>query len=55
MPEISVLMAVYNGELYLDEAIKSILRQSFGDFEFVIVDDASTDGTPLDPEGICPG
>lgn len=45
MPEITVLMAVYNGERYLEEAIKSILRQSFGDFEFVIVDDASTDGT----------
>jgi glycosyltransferase involved in cell wall biosynthesis len=45
VPEISVLMAVYNGERYLEEAIKSILGQSFGDFEFVIVDDASTDGT----------
>lgn len=45
MPEITVLMAVYNGERYFGEAIESILRQSFGDFEFVIVDDASTDGT----------
>lgn len=45
MSEISVLMAVYNGERYLGQAIESILRQSFGDFEFVIMDDASTDGT----------
>jgi glycosyltransferase involved in cell wall biosynthesis len=36
-------MAVYNGEKYLAEAIDSILGQTFGDFEFVIVDDASTD------------
>lgn len=45
MPEITVLMAVYNGERYLREVIESILGQSFGDFEFLIVDDASTDGT----------
>lgn len=38
-------MAVYNGEKYLREAIDSILRQTFTDFEFIIVDDASTDGT----------
>ncbi|MGI5881391.1 MAG: glycosyltransferase family 2 protein [Syntrophomonadaceae bacterium] len=45
MPEITVLMAVYNGERYLGEAIESILGQSYGGFEFLIVDDASTDGT----------
>lgn len=38
-------MAVYNGERYLSEAIESILGQSFTDFEFIIVDDASTDGS----------
>jgi hypothetical protein len=38
-------MSVYNGELYLREALDSILGQTFGDFEFVIVDDGSTDGT----------
>ena len=42
---ISVVMPVYNALPYLDEAIESILRQSFGQFEFVIVDDASTDGS----------
>lgn len=38
-------MAVHNGERYLQESMESILRQSFCDFEFIIVDDASTDGT----------
>src|SRR5687768_9316916 len=39
-------MPVYNGERYLDEAIESVLAQEFADFEFVIVDDGSTDSTP---------
>lgn len=38
-------MAVHNGQPYLMEAVDSILGQSFRDFEFVIVDDASTDGS----------
>src|ERR1051325_6328838 len=38
-------MAVYNGEKYLREAVDSILGQTFGDFEFIIVDDGSTDRT----------
>ncbi len=46
MPAISVLMTVYNGEAYLKEAIESVLAQTFKDFEFIIVDDASTDMTP---------
>lgn len=45
-PAVSVIMAVYNGEQHLAEAVQSILAQSFTAFEFVIVDDASTDGTP---------
>jgi len=45
-PKVSVVMAVYNGMPYLPEAIDSILGQTFGDFEFVIVDDCSTDETP---------
>jgi len=39
-------MAVYNGAAYLREAIDSILAQTFDDFEFIIVDDGSIDGTP---------
>ena len=44
-PTISVLMPVYNGERFLSEAITSILTQTFTDFEFIIIDDGSTDGT----------
>ena len=44
-PKITVVMPVYNVEKYLDTAIKSILNQKFTNFEFVIVDDASTDNS----------
>ena len=44
-PKISVLMPVYNTEKYIAEAIESILSQTFKDFEFIIVDDCSTDKT----------
>jgi len=44
-PEITVLMSVYNGEKYLREAVESILNQTFSDFEFLIIDDASTDSS----------
>lgn len=49
MPLISVGMPVYNGERYVDAAIASVLAQTFADFELVICDNASTDGT----ETIC--
>jgi glycosyltransferase involved in cell wall biosynthesis len=45
MPRVSVLMTVYNGMPFLPAAVDSILGQSFSDFEFVIVNDGSTDGT----------
>ncbi|MVD67221.1 glycosyltransferase, partial [Vibrio cholerae] len=44
-PKISVVMSVYNGEKYLGEAIDSILKQTFSDFEFIIINDGSTDKT----------
>ncbi len=44
-PRISVAMSVYNNAPYLAEAIESILGQSFGDFEFLIVNDGSRDGS----------
>ena len=44
-PALTVLMPVHNGERYLRDAVASILGQTFRDFEFVIVDDGSTDGT----------
>jgi len=43
MPKISVVMSVFNTEKYLTEAIESILNQTFTDFEFIIIDDGSTD------------
>ncbi|MBP1531463.1 MAG: glycosyltransferase [Bacteroidaceae bacterium] len=45
VPAISVMMCAYNAEQYLREAIESVLQQTFKDFEFVIVDDGSTDNT----------
>jgi glycosyltransferase involved in cell wall biosynthesis len=42
-PRVTVLMPVYNGAQYLHEAMESILQQSFTDFEFLIINDASTD------------
>jgi len=45
MPAVSVLMPVYNASRYLPDAVTSILEQTFTDFEFVIVDDGSTDGS----------
>jgi glycosyltransferase involved in cell wall biosynthesis len=44
-PKVSVVMSAYNAEKFLEEAVESILRQIFIDFEFLIVDDASTDKT----------
>jgi len=46
MPEISVIVPVYNVENYLDECIESILNQSFSDFELILVDDGSPDKCP---------
>ena len=44
-PKVSVVMAVYNGERYLPDAIESVLSQDFQEFELIILDDASSDGT----------
>lgn len=44
-PTISVVMSVYNGQIYLPTAIESILSQTFADFEFIIVDDGSIDNS----------
>jgi hypothetical protein len=45
-PVVTVLMPVYNGEPFLKDAIGSILRQTYREFELLIIDDGSTDGTP---------
>jgi len=44
-PELTVLMAVRNGGTFLPTAVESILRQSYRNFRFLVVDDASTDQT----------
>ncbi|MBS7562852.1 glycosyltransferase [Mucilaginibacter sp. Bleaf8] len=45
MPKISVILPVYNTELYIKEAVDSILNQTFKDFELLVINDASTDNT----------
>src|SRR5213076_1335599 len=50
-PTVSIGLPVFNGEKYLDEALRSILAQSFRDFELIICDNASTDQT----RAICEG
>ena len=44
-PSVSICMPVYNTKRYVAEAVESILAQTFGDFEFIIIDDGSTDGS----------
>ena len=45
MPKINVIMSVYNGKPHLKEAIDSIFNQTFSDFEFIIINDCSTDAS----------
>jgi len=44
-PAVSVVMSVYNGLPYLGEAVGSVLHQTFEDFEFILINDGSTDGS----------
>ncbi len=46
MPRVSVVTSVYNGEAYVEECINSILNQTFQDFEYIILNNGSTDRTP---------
>lgn len=51
VPAISVAMSVYNGAAFLAPAIESVLAQTFSDFEFLILDDGSTDASRAIAEG----
>lgn len=51
VPAVSVLLPVYNAERYLQSAVSSILEQSFRDFEFIIINDGSTDRSQAILEG----
>lgn len=44
-PRVSVIMGIKNGERFLRESVESIVAQTFNDFEFIIIDDGSTDRT----------
>lgn len=46
-PAVSIVMPVYNGEKYLREAVDSVLWQTFDDWELILVNDCSTDATPV--------
>jgi len=45
MPQVSIILPVYNCERYVEEAVESIFRQTFRDFELIVVNDGSSDGT----------
>lgn len=52
MPEISVIIPVYNKEKYIEKSLRSVLNQPFGDIEVIIVDDGSTDASLTIVQGI---
>ena len=45
MPQISIILPVYNAERYINRTITSILQQTYADFELIAIDDCSTDSS----------
>src|SRR5438445_5451065 len=54
-PRVSVLLPVWNGEAFLEQAMESILRQTFSSFELIVIDDGSTDRTTAIAEEFASG
>lgn len=52
-PTVSVVMPVYNGELFIAESIRSVMQQSFRDWELIVVDDASADASVDLLQAVC--
>ena len=46
LPKVCVITATYNGERYIERAIESVLSQTLSNFEYIVIDDGSTDATP---------
>jgi len=53
MPKVSVVMCTYNDELFIKQAVESVLQQTFSDFELIVVNDGSTDNTQKILENFC--
>ncbi|MBQ9893130.1 MAG: glycosyltransferase [Bacteroidales bacterium] len=53
MPKVSVIVPCYNMEKYLGETLESVLAQTFGDWECIVVDDGSSDSSASVAEGFC--
>ena len=45
MPQISIIVPIYNGEIYINKCLEMIINQKFKDFELIIIDDGSTDNS----------
>ncbi len=53
IPFFSIVMPIFNVKCYLEESIESVLKQTYGDFELILVDDGSTDGCGAVCEAYC--